>query len=362
MNQAASLSLSGRFSGSRFSASQESEGSSFVSSVLDSRLQFPPSPERERLPEEEEAATFAPLVPEVQDAPVNLSSTERAIALMNASRPSDWSEMTGVYKNNFVDANCKDQVPSKCARYVGSGKNPQYLMAHCIGLKADEGEDSRMLGDPKDPIYGAVDRPTKFFPTVPILKEEMLCRIEQKGLKKEDRPKNMSYFKRHEIVSWLKENPLGNQVDIDHVLFYEGSLYETLVAADTERKETERKKLANMQWSKPHPYLRLYCCFCDDETRVAFARRDDSLTRAALDGRNNENRPETVYEVVARLYNSDKVYWTDPLPNLHSIFGEPIQLVFAEMPGGAITPQEVKERWGDARAKTVQVRQNAACK
>ena len=161
LNQAALL-LSGRFSGSRFSASQEAQDddeSLASDSIVDSRLQFTlspalrPSPERpcdgSPTPEEQEASLFAPLVPGVDDAPVRLSSPERAIAAMNLSRVSDWSEVTGVYKNNFVDANAKDQVPTKCARYLGSNKNPQYLMAHCIGLKAESATQS----------YGAMNEP-----------------------------------------------------------------------------------------------------------------------------------------------------------------------------------------------------------
>jgi hypothetical protein len=74
-----------------------------------------------------------------------------------------------------------------------------------------------------------------------------------------------------------------------------------------------------------------------------------------LDARNSDARPPTYYEKVAELYNSDIMYVSCALPELHSTFADSMVLSFDEMPGGAITADEAKTRLGEARAKMISV-------
>lgn len=237
-----------------------------------------------------------------------------------------------------------------------SSENQQLLLARCIGLKAEAGgAEARMLGEPNDPVYSSVERPARFFPSVLILKEEVKLRLILRKIPTNECPA-ISKMKRLDAMKWLRENPVGNKVDIDYALFYEKKLYDSTVADSSKKEASAKAKLKTQNWSQPYPYLRLYCCFCDDEVRQALTRKDDALTRPQLDARNHQDRPETPFQMVARLYNSDKVYTTIPLGDMHSFFSEAHVLNFDEMPGGEITPEEAKDRWADARAKTVQVR------
>ena len=80
------------------------------------------------------------------------------------------------------------------------------------------------------------------------------------------------------------------------------------------------------------------------------------LTRAQLDARNNEDRPATVWEIVAQNFNDERfVVYTESHPDLHSTFADVMELKFKDMPGGAITPEDAKKKFGDARAKLIQV-------
>ena len=71
------------------------------------------------------------------------------------------------------------------------------------------------------------------------------------------------------------------------------------------------------------------------------------------------NRPETLWEVVTRLYNDNEVVITTPaLPDLHEDFATVLKLKYEDMPGGHITVEEAKKRGTEAKAKLTQVRQD----
>jgi hypothetical protein len=59
---------------------------------------------------------------------------------------------------------------------------------------------------------------------------------------------------------------------------------------------------------------------------------------------------------VAELYNDDEfVPTTESLPELHSMFAEPMTLKLSTMRGGKVTADIVKAKLADARAKLLQV-------
>ena len=70
-----------------------------------------------------------------------------------------------------------------------------------------------------------------------------------------------------------------------------------------------------------------------------------------------------MWEVVAQNFNDLKfVVYSESLPDLHSAFADVMELKFEDMPGGAITPEEAKKKFGDCRAKLIQVCTNFKCK
>ena len=85
-------------------------------------------------------------------------------------------------------------------------------------------------------------------------------------------------------------------------------------------------------------------------------KKDNVLDRAALDARNNVDRPKTVWEEAALLFNDEEVvFHSKSLPELHMFFAESKELRFQDMPGGEITPEQVKSRHAQSRAELIPV-------
>jgi hypothetical protein len=132
------------------------------------------------------------------------------------------------------------------------------------------------------------------------------------------------------------------------------------VDAAKEAEEAGKEKLANSSWTGNLLWLRLYCCRVHDQARRAILAKDNCLVRDELDARNLDMCPETFEAVVARLYNDPDIeFSTETMPELHAAFAMPINLDFFLMPGGKITAEDVKEKYGDARAKLIQVRRTS---
>jgi hypothetical protein len=74
-----------------------------------------------------------------------------------------------------------------------------------------------------------------------------------------------------------------------------------------------------------------------------------------IDARNLEAHPPSYYAKVAEYYNSDETFATYQWPEVADAFAEMKLLDFDEMPGGKITPEEVKTRLADTRAKLIVV-------
>jgi hypothetical protein len=120
------------------------------------------------------------------------------------------------------------------------------------------------------------------------------------------------------------------------------------VDAAKEAEEAGKEKLANSSWT------------VNDQARRAILAKDNCLVRDELDARNLDMCPETFEAVVARLYNDPDIeFSTETMPELHAAFAMPINLDFFLMPGGKITAEDVKEKYGDARAKLIQVRRTS---
>jgi hypothetical protein len=79
------------------------------------------------------------------------------------------------------------------------------------------------------------------------------------------------------------------------------------------------------------------------------------MDRQVLDARNSSARPETFFEAVARVFNDEcNLFISEMLPDLHYSFARSITLDFDDMPG-EVTPEEVKKRFADARAKLIKL-------
>jgi hypothetical protein len=190
-----------------------------------------------------------------------------------------------------------------------------------------------------------------------LLRDEVIARWDTyyKNLNV-SRPK-CKHWTRTQCTDWMTSHAVTDLPDIAFLRKEEGLYYNALVAAKEEKNWETALKIGHTKWNTKKPWLCLYLCICHDSARQALLWKDDVLDRAtALDRRNSENCPKTVWEVVAKLYNDSKVVLvTTILPNLHHSFAEPIELQIEDMPGGELTAEEVKQQYADAPAKVIDV-------
>ena len=257
------------------------------------------------------------------------------------------------------DLTMTKQVSSDCERVIEAIKargvcHIPHLLAMGIGLFESDVPGSRPLADTDTDTDGVWKHlPKTSLPKVPDLKLEMKRRAKRLGLKK--LRKNTA--PRADCIAWLKQNPVTETLDVQYVRKLEKELWEMCVAASIEFQTQQKEKLSTSNWNTSHPWLRLYGCMTHDEAFESLRNHDRVMDRDELDARNNENRPETLWEVVTRLYNDNEVVITTPaLPDLHADFATVLELKYEDMPGGQITVEEAKRRGTEAKAKLTQVR------
>ncbi|CAB9513659.1 unknown protein [Seminavis robusta] len=235
--------------------------------------------------------------------------------------------------------------------YIEENNAKFVLVAASQGLKQLDG---RVMADlENDPIYRDMPPGLKslYHPQIKHLKKE----VERRSMLTKQKVR-MKSANKTSIMGWLKMNPDQDKYNVSWIRQEETKMYLELKAAKEESDAQEKEKLKNANWSVPAPFLRLACCLVHDKVKSALMMKDATLLRDELDARNNQERPKLWNELAAEVYNDNTVvFYTEALPELHMFFAEPIELKFEEMPGGAVTPEEVKTRWGDCRARLIAI-------
>jgi hypothetical protein len=237
--------------------------------------------------------------------------------------------------------------------YLSQNSSQPHLIAMCQGLVCrpeDPYPGTYVFDMENDELLKTFPQRALFLPTVKLLKEEVIRRAEQLHI----RPFRKTATKT-EIIEWLKKHAITDSLDEAFLHFEAGRTYVVLLKQAEETAATERGGLVAKNWSGFKPWMRLYHAATSDEARQLLIRNDQVMTREELDARNSDARPPTYFEKVAELYNSDILYISSALPELHSTFAESMVLSFDEMPGGAITADDAKTRLGEARAKMISV-------
>jgi hypothetical protein len=256
--------------------------------------------------------------------------------------------------NEVIDANTPPKPSSKgmgaCETlYKDTENSKTLLLAMCYGLKGKEGQGT-ILGDVQLEPYLSAKQRKYFNPAGSNLKAETSRRAQAHGLKM---PKNANFTKVN-CYAWLSKHPVEDPVDIEFLRKEETTFRNILAEAATEGREMS-KKVKAAPWVKNDPFLRLYHCLTHDTVKVAFLDRDMVMDREELDARNCDMAPKTYQELVAGLFNDlDFQPESLSLPKLHSNFSETKVLRFEDMPG-PMTPEDVKLRLADARAKLILV-------
>jgi len=234
-------------------------------------------------------------------------------------------------------------------RFRTLGENLTALMSMCVGLRS--GDDDRELGNCGIEPYTTMKFRGKVAPTQKHLSEETRRRAAVNGM---TRP-HCNYWKKEKLVEWLNANPVSEPDDIVFLLGEERKLFDSVVRGNQDQSDKDKTSARAGAWISNEPFLRLYhCIFCDDN-RDLLATMNKVMDRDELDARNSAERPETLFEAVARMFNDDEiVFVTSALPDLHYAFASTIVLDFEDMPG-KVTPEECKKRFADSRAKLIKI-------
>jgi hypothetical protein len=245
------------------------------------------------------------------------------------------------------------QVGACETMFMHSKKSQPHLIAMCQGLvtRSQDPYTTTYLFDLEvDELLKNCPQKAQLLPQVKHLKEEATRRSSVMKIK----PLKKSATKA-ELIEWLKNHPVNDSMD-EAFLYFEGNkTYGMLMqqADDAVLAEAERRSTSN--WNSPFPWMRLYHCSLDDDVLELLKTSSDCMTRPELDARNSQERPPLYWQTIADKYNSDEIYDSYALPEIHSRFAESIELKFSDMPGGAMTADDVKWRLGEARAKMIAV-------
>jgi hypothetical protein len=243
-----------------------------------------------------------------------------------------------------------DAIHGLCEKqFKLNGEQLCELMAMCIGLKSF---DERTLGDAAVEPYASMKHRKKVNPTQKHMCEEIKRRSTAIG---EDTP-TCKYWTKEKLLLWLNDNPVSEPDDLLFLVSEEKKLFDVVNSSKKEAtavSETSSSRAA--PWTTNEPYLRLYHAIFHEDVQPLLMSMNDVMDRSTLDARNSSARPETFFEAVARIFNDDIIFFsTDILPDLHYSFAHSLLLDFDDMPG-PVTPEEVKKRFADARAKLIKI-------
>jgi hypothetical protein len=158
-----------------------------------------------------------------------------------------------------------------------------------------------------------------------------------------------------ELLSWMKLHAVKDRVDIAFIRRECKKIYALLKDQADEMATVEKEKLSVKNWNTMEPWQRLYHCAAQDGARELDTMEGRGKRKDQIDARNLEAHPPSYYAKVAEYYNSDETFATYQWPEVADAFAEMKLLDFDEMPGGKITPEEVKTRLADTRAKLIVV-------
>ena len=135
--------------------------------------------------------------------------------------------------------------------------------------------------------------------------------------------------------TWLNQHPISTPDDVAYLLgVYSQCCADAESAAEEAILERQLLNTASVTqnrgsaWLQKGPYLRLISCLIDsDEIRSAFVRRNThSRTRLELDGRNSADRPLTVWEMMATMWNDPSFLPETNVVDMHEDFRSKIVL------------------------------------
>ena len=221
------------------------------------------------------------------------------------------------------------------------------LLSMSIGIKDDSGN---LIYDPEgNPVWRASKHWSKIKPNKDCLKEEIqrrktLCETPTKS------PNSQKTVPEH--VAWLNKHFALSEMNRIWIIEKMKKTLHTFVAI---------QPLTDSDPSRPTPFrgnawlMRMIHSLVDfDDSRLAFAQVNDSLSRSELDGKNNPKTARvSAWEIVAKHYN-DPTYnpWSRSFPLLHEDFKNSLFLSHEHVAKfGDVPAIKVKQRISELRCK-----------
>ena len=102
-------------------------------------------------------------------------------------------------------------------------------------------------------------------------------------------------------TEWLVANPVTGEHDIAFLKTEVQKLRNIATSALSELDEA--KFSAGSPWRGNLPFLRLILCIVQDDIKDKFCHHGAVMRRQELDGRNSENRPPNVFELISDRWN-----------------------------------------------------------
>jgi hypothetical protein len=241
-----------------------------------------------------------------------------------------------------------------CERYwKHHGKSQAVVIAMAQGLVRVCGEPYQVLyvfDMEKDEVVKNCPQKNLLLPARKHLVDECLRRSTKhkiKAIKKSSKTK--------ELLSWMKLHAVNDRDDLAFIRRESMKIYDLLKEQADELAMVVTEKQAVKNWNTMEPWQRLYHCAAMDGARELDTMEGRGKKKDQIDARNMEVHPPSYYAKVAEYYNSDKLIATYQWPEVADAFAEMKLLDFNDMPGGRISPDEVKTRLSDTRAKLIVV-------
>ena len=246
--------------------------------------------------------------------------------------------------------------------YIDSGNDKKVLFLLCIGLKFDD-----------EPLFAVDDEPWSTLPRTVLrprnndFVHDFFRRARHWNMNPLPRPRN---WNRQQTMEWLERNPVSTDANVEFLTNEVLRLRDHLLRKAQEEQD-QRQAIVGRggsgHWRGCVPYLRVIMCLTRDDVKCLFLTRANTRSRAELDARNSDtryvhchlpcdvcccssfsfllsstnsiyfSRPQTVFELIAQLWNDSSFNPTAPASDCHSDYQSAVDCSY-EVVAGLVPP------------------------
>lgn len=210
--------------------------------------------------------------------------------------------------------------------YIAMGNSKKVLVTLCIGLLRED--KTPLIDIDKSPwsqeLKTTMKPMNRDLATEVCRRQKLFAGMEGSTSKQfMIKPKNKP---REVLLEWLNTWPICDANCVSF-LFAEAKRVENLLQAAINEGRENALAMQHGAWTGAVPYLRLIHAITDNnDTRMAYLKRNDPKTREELDAANSPNRPKTAYEIIAAKWNDPDFNPVSRVSTCHVDFATPMDL------------------------------------